>query len=97
MFNQLNFIIMNSFLTIDNLPTNKKFVDLPYKNEIIQFTGRILGSEEIADFGNSYKYAEVLINNNKGQKMLSSLRFTYCIEKSQYVKDLDCNFYQLSN
>lgn len=70
---------------------------MPYKTENIQFTGKILGGEEVADFGNSYKYAEVLVSNDKGQKTTSSVRFTYCIEKSQYIKVLDCNFYQILN
>jgi hypothetical protein len=85
---------MESFISIASLPIGKKFVDLPYRTETVEFTGSVDHYEQ-NDGYNTFKTAEIIISNNKGQTMISFLRFNYDLNKSDFIKALDCNFYEL--
>jgi hypothetical protein len=83
----------SNFLTSDNLLLNDQFVDLPYKTEKIRFTGVV--SEERNDGFNNFVIASTIVTNNNGQQIEGFMRFNYCMDRSKFIKMLDCNFYKL--
>jgi hypothetical protein len=82
-----------NFLTIDNLPLNENFIELPYINETMKFTGEV--SEELNDGYDNFILAKAVITNKKGQTCEGFVRFNHCLENSNFIKNLDCNFYKL--
>lgn len=86
--------MIKTFLTSDNLPLNVLFVELPYNSETMQFTGEL--SAEQNDGYDNFVIAKAVISNKKGQTCDGFVRFNYCLETSKFIKNLDCNFYQVS-
>lgn len=86
----------NNLLFIDSLPLDKKFIDLPYANETLQFTGNV--SDNWTESGYTIKSAEVVICHlTNGKTMIHNISFYYDIDLKTFVKRLNSNFYEFKN
>ena len=83
---------MKNFISINALPLNTLFIDLPFKEETIQFTGVI--SKQYNNGIDNFKSVEIIKTNSKGQREKSCISFFYDMNLSDYVKRIDCNFYE---